>query len=54
MWNHKIPQIFKATLRKKIKSGGVTLSSFKVYYKGIVIKTAWYWQKPGHMWTINL
>jgi hypothetical protein len=38
-------KVAKTLLNDKRNSGGITMPNLKLYYRAIVIKTAWYWYR---------
>ena len=39
------PWAVKEIFREKNKAGGITLPSFKLHYRVVLVKSIWYWHK---------
>ena len=42
LWNQKRLKRAKGMLKKKTKAGGIIIPDFKLYYKAVINKIAWY------------
>jgi hypothetical protein len=50
IWNNKKSRLPRTILNDKRTSGGITMPDLKLYYRAIVIKTAWYRNRQVDKW----
>jgi hypothetical protein len=48
IWKGKKPRVEKRVLNKRM-AVGITIPDLKLYYRAIVIKTAWYWYRDRNL-----
>lgn len=53
IWNRKIQVIAKGIPGNKSKTGDITISSLKLYYKAMMTKTALFWQRKWYVYQWN-
>jgi hypothetical protein len=49
IWSHKRPGIGKTVIGKKSNARIIMIPYFKLYYRVVVIKTAYHWHKNRHV-----
>jgi hypothetical protein len=47
-WKHRKLWKAKSILSKTSNAGGITTPDFKLYFRVIGLKTAWYWHENRH------
>jgi hypothetical protein len=45
IWKGRKPRILKTIINNKTQLGGINIPDLNLYYRAIVIKTAWCWYR---------